>query len=61
MNQDIALGLLRHLLTAAGGLLVAKGYAQASDLDQVTGLVVALVGAIWSIVHKLPARTLPKA
>ena len=53
MNQEIVIGLLRHVLTALGGLLAAKGYGDRSDFDQVAGLIIGLIGAGWSIAHKV--------
>jgi hypothetical protein len=52
MNNDILLGLVRHVLTALGGVLVTKGTIDQSTAETVTGGVVAIIGAIWSVVTK---------
>lgn len=52
MNKDIVLGLVRHVITAAGGLVIGKGYVDASTLDAAVGAIVTLVGIGWSVVDK---------
>ncbi len=41
-------GLVRHLLTAAGPLLVAMGLTDEATWMAIVGFVMALVGFIWS-------------
>lgn len=48
MNPNIA-SLIRHILTAAGGFLVAKGMASAEQIAEVAGAVITLIGIGWSI------------
>ena len=48
MNPNIA-SLIRHVLTAAGGFLVAKGLASADQIAELAGAVVSLAGIGWSI------------
>lgn len=48
MNPNIA-SLIRHLLTAAGGFLVAKGLASADQVGELVGAVVSIAGVAWSI------------
>jgi hypothetical protein len=50
--KDKVLGILRHALTFAGGIAVAKGLLGESMLEEVIGGVMTLVGAIWSIASK---------
>ena len=52
MNNDILLGLVRHTLTAVGGVLVTKGTIDQSTLETVIGGIVAIVGALWSVFSK---------
>lgn len=52
MSVEIILGLIRHLLTAGGGILAAKGYTDDATVEVVAGSVVAIVGAIWSVLAK---------
>lgn len=52
MNNDIVLGLVRHLLTAGGGALVTKGVLTAPDVDTAVGAIIALVGVVWSVFAK---------
>lgn len=48
MNPNIA-SLIRHVLTAAGGFLVAKGLASADQIAEVAGAIVSIAGIGWSI------------
>jgi hypothetical protein len=49
MNKEQILGILRHCLTFAGGILLAKGYVEEALLEEVIGSIVTIVGAAWSI------------
>lgn len=51
MNKVLA-GIVRHVLTAAGGALVAKGTIADSDLQAVIGAVVTIVGVVASVIAK---------
>jgi hypothetical protein len=53
MNFEIALGLLRHILTLVGGYYVAQGKLDPTDSSTIVGAVTSLVGAGWSIKHKI--------
>lgn len=50
--MEIWLGLIRHLLTAGGGMLAAKGYGDSSTWEAIAGGVVTVVGALWSVWDK---------
>jgi hypothetical protein len=52
MNQDILLGIARHILTALGGMLVARGWADPAGLDTAVGALITLAGFAWSVWHK---------
>lgn len=55
MGKDVILGLARHILTTFGGLLAAKGYFDATEMEIAVGAVVALAGFVWSIIDKKKA------
>lgn len=44
----ILAGIVRHLVTTGAGVLVAHGYIQSSQTEQVVGAVMVLVGIGWS-------------
>lgn len=46
--KPILAGMARHLLTTAGGALVAGGYMQSSDTSAFIGGGMVVAGAIWS-------------
>ena len=48
MNPNIA-SLIRHVLTAAGGFLVAKGIASTEQLTEIVGALLSLASVGWSI------------
>lgn len=50
--NPIYTGLLRHLLTTAGGWLVAQGKMDPGDVETLTGAALAIVGVAWSVWHK---------
>jgi len=52
MNNDMWLGLLRHLMTLFGGMFVAKGYVDAYTLNTVVGATTTLAGVAWSVMDK---------
>jgi hypothetical protein len=52
MNKDQKLGLIRHLLTFMGGILLAKGLVDESLLTDMVASIMVLVGGVWSILEK---------
>jgi hypothetical protein len=54
MNTNLA-SLIRHILTAAGGFLVAKGLASADQLAELVGAVVSIAGVGWSVYNNKKA------
>jgi hypothetical protein len=52
-TQDSVLnGLVRHILTAGGGYLVAKGMIDEGGMETVIGAIIALAGVVWSALAK---------
>jgi hypothetical protein len=52
MNKEQIQGIVRHVLTFVGGILVFQGVIEESILNEVIGAAVSLAGAIWSIFAK---------
>jgi uncharacterized membrane protein YphA (DoxX/SURF4 family) len=52
MNKEQVLGLVRHILTFVGGILVAKGIATEAQSVELVGAVITAIGGIWSILSK---------
>ncbi len=52
MNKDTILGIVRHVLTGVGGILVTRGYTDTAALETAVGGLIALAGFIWSILAK---------
>jgi len=49
MSQDQLLGILRHVLTFAGGIAVAQGKIDNATVETIIGALVTLGGAVWSV------------
>ena len=41
-------GLIRHVLTFAGGFAIAKGWVSEDQLPEVIGAIITLGGIFWS-------------
>ena len=52
LNKEKTFGIIRHILTAVGGVIIAKGYVSQSTTQEVIGFVLSLLGFIWSINNK---------
>jgi hypothetical protein len=52
MNREQILGIIRHILTFAGGTLVVNVKIDESTLTEGVGATLALIGILWSIIDK---------
>lgn len=52
MNKEQILGIIRHILTAVGVIIVAKGYMDEATVITVVGAIITAVSGIWSIFDK---------
>ena len=52
MNKEQIQGIVRHVLTFVGGILVIQGVVEEAILNEVIGAAVALAGTLWSIISK---------
>jgi hypothetical protein len=50
--KDVVMGIVRHILTAVGGAVVAKGMIDAGQAEIVVGSLVALAGVAASVIEK---------
>lgn len=51
-TKAVILGVLRHILTLAGGFLVARGVLDESQVETLVGGAWAILGVLWSVVEK---------
>jgi hypothetical protein len=56
MWWKIMSGIIRHVLTTMGGVLVTKGYLEQSEFEQVIGALMLLIGAGHSVWVKWKAQ-----
>lgn len=61
MNKEQVLGIIRHILTAVGVILVYKGIADDGTILAVIGAVTSAVAGIWSLFDKTEANVLERA
>lgn len=52
MSKPQLLGIIRHVLTFAGGILMAKGILTEGMVSDIVGALMTLIGTIWSITSK---------
>ncbi len=52
MPKAALLGLLRHFLTVAGGVLLASRGFEPDQVETLAGAVVAVIGVAWSMYDK---------
>jgi len=52
INQKVAGGVIRHVMTVLGGMLMASGHTDAATWEIVTGGAVAAAGIGFSIIEK---------
>jgi len=52
MKQNMVYGIIRAVLSALGGVLGTAGYVNASDWAQVSGAILVLLAAAWSLYEK---------
>lgn len=57
MIQQIVFGILRHLLTAGGGILITRGVTDAAGVETLVGSIIAIAGVLWSATHKVKNET----
>lgn len=56
MNREAILGVIRHILTFAGGVMVTKGFATADEATAAVAALVTLIGVVWSVIDKTRRR-----
>lgn len=54
MTKEQILGVVRHLLTFFGGILVTKGLVDETVVTEIIGGLSTLIGAVWSFFSKTP-------
>lgn len=52
LTKEQLLGIVRHVVTFVGGILVMKGLMDDSMVQEILGGATTLVGSIWSVVDK---------
>ena len=52
LTREQLLGIIRHALTFAGGILIAKGLMDETMVTELVGATMTLAGSIWSVVTK---------
>jgi hypothetical protein len=50
--MEKTLGVIRHVLTFVGGILIAQGLVSEGLTQEIIGGIIAITGTVWSIVDK---------
>jgi ABC-type nickel/cobalt efflux system permease component RcnA len=58
-QRAAALGLLRHVLTALGGIAVHHGYVSQESAMEIMGAILVIVPAAWSCAEKFARARAP--
>ncbi len=56
MSKEDVLAIIRHLLTTAGGALVADGVLSSAEAQDGVGAIIVLAGISWSLFNKYQHR-----
>jgi hypothetical protein len=57
MTKEFVLSILRHILTSAGSVLMAKGYIDDTTYQAIVGGTLAVIGLVWSYYDKASRQT----
>lgn len=52
MGKEQLLGILRHVLTFVGGVLILQGWLDEGLVQESIGAISTLVGTVWSVLDK---------
>ena len=52
MKKEELLGIVRHVLTFVGGIIVTNGLVDQSAMAELSGAVLTIVGIVWSVMNK---------
>lgn len=55
MNFDTLQTLIRSVLKIGGGALIANGYGNDTQIEELIGGILALIGIIWGVLHRKPS------
>jgi len=57
MGKDQILGIIRHVFTFLGGILVLKGWLDEGVVQELIGAAATIVGTVWSVLDKKKENT----
>lgn len=52
LTKEQSLGMVRHVLTLAGGWWIAKGAIDENTMTQLIGAAMTIIGFVWSYTDK---------
>lgn len=61
MSQEQVMGILRHVLTIIGGVIVSKGLTDEGTMTVIIGGLTAIAGIIWSVYSNKKSELIKKA
>lgn len=51
-KKEKVMGMVRHLLTFFGGIIVSYGLAENAIVHEIVGALITVIGGVWSISAK---------
>jgi hypothetical protein len=61
ITWEMASGILRHIITALGSLLVTWGVIDSGMQGEVVGAIMMLISVVWAAINKTQANQVKKA
>ena len=61
MSQEQVMGILRHVLTILGGIIVSKGITDEGTMTIIVGGLTAIAGILWSVYSNKKSELVKKA
>lgn len=61
MSKEQIFGLIRHGLTALGGVVITKGWMDEQTMVEATGVLMSVIGFIWSFWAKKDSSSTEEA
>lgn len=61
LPAEMVLSFIRHVLTAIGGVLIARGTVSADLFESILGAIMAIFSALWGVMQKIQSANTTKA
>jgi hypothetical protein len=52
MSKEQLFGIIRHVMSAAAGYLIYRGYLTEDQAAEISGAILAIMATVWSVGSK---------